>query len=60
MTLKEYIIKNKLTRENAALLFGVQRMTIYNWLNGVSIPTRRTMAKINEITNGAVAPKNWF
>lgn len=59
MTLKEYLVNNKLT---ARWVAGKCRVTISaarKWVQGIRIPRLATMKIINKITNGEVSFDDW-
>jgi len=56
--LKEYL-DNKSVSEFARDL-GVDRTTVYYWMQGRSIPRPETIIHIEKITGGAIRPGDWY
>ena len=59
MKLSEYINEETSVADFAALI-GVTRQTVYIWLGGKAYPTRRSMKRIVEATDGAVTANDFF
>lgn len=60
MTLDQYLKSNGLTQSAFAALIGVDQTTIHRMLASGQIPSKPTMIKIVEKTNGAVTPNDFF
>lgn len=55
MTLKDYLIQNRLSLKAFADICGVSAPTILRARDGVNMPSRRTLRAIVEATNGEVS-----
>lgn len=60
MTLGEWMSKHGYSDERMAKLAGVSGATINRLRRGVNKPTSQTLAKLGEVTNGAVNITSFF
>lgn len=60
MQLKEWREANKLSRDDAAELIGVSRVTLWRWESGRSMPVEREMRAVLNATDGVVTPNDFF
>jgi transcriptional regulator with XRE-family HTH domain len=60
MKLINFLKSNKTSREDFALLIGVNTMALDRYLSGERIPRQTTMAKIVSITQGCVQPNDFY
>jgi hypothetical protein len=59
MTLKEYLVKNKLTSRWVASKTEVTISAARKWVQGTRIPRLPAIKKIRKITNGEVSFDDW-
>lgn len=59
MTLKEYLETTKTRQEDFAALIGVRQGTISRLANGGRWPSRETIVRVAEATNGLVSISDW-
>ena len=60
MELKSYLDEQSLTCDFFAKLVGVTERAVIKWRRGERIPRPEHLKKINEITDGAVGPNDFF
>ena len=60
MQLKAWREANKLSRDDAAELIGVSRVTLWRWESGRSMPVEREMRAVLAASDGAVTPNDFF
>lgn len=60
MRLKKWLKENSMTYEMFKERIGVSVVTITSWCGGSKIPQLRHMREIYKITDGAVAPKDFY
>ena len=60
MKLSEYIRTNFQNQEAFAFLIGVSQATVSRYLSDEFIPSKKTMEKIKEVTNGEVQPNDFY
>jgi transcriptional regulator with XRE-family HTH domain len=58
--LKKYRIDNGLSMERMGELVGVQKATVWKWERGVATPRPAHLAKIRDLTHGAVTPNDFI
>lgn len=59
MKLKDYLEKEGLKLEKFAKKIGKSRVTLYRWLNGITMPDELQQKAIEKITKGQVTLKDW-
>lgn len=59
MTLKEYLETTKTRQEDFAALIGVRQGTVSRLANGERWPSRETIVRVAEATNGLVSISDW-
>lgn len=60
MTLGAWIVSTKTPDNVFARQIGVSRVTLFRFKTSRRIPDQPTMAKIFEVTKGAVTPNDFF
>ena len=60
MELKEFLQTEDVAVPAFAEEMGVRPWTIYRYIRKERKPTEEQMAKIYKLTNGKVAPNDWF
>lgn len=61
MTLREYILKNKLSRAEAAELFDISVTSVHQYINDVGrFPRPDVMLRIKQKTNGEVTETDFM
>lgn len=60
MKLESYLEKTKTSVADLAALLGVKRQTVYSYLRKEKIPSADTMARVVEVTGGAVTPNDFY
>lgn len=60
MTLHEFLVANGLTEEWVVAEVPAHPVTVHNWRRHIKTPSNPKIRRIAEITNGQVAPADWF
>ena len=60
MKLKDWLTERGMPQAEFARRVGVNRTTLYQWLNGIAHPNYKNYLKIKEITNGQVKYEEIF
>ena len=60
MTLAQYLAENAITQVAFAKSAGIATSTVSRYLTGEIAPTLAQMARIAEVTQGAVQPNDWL
>lgn len=60
MTLQDYLTKSGTKRSELARALGVSAVSIHRYLKLGAIPPAPTMLKIFEVTDGQVAPNDFY
>lgn len=60
MTLNEWLDETKTTEKAFAEAIGKTQQSVNRYRNGLQFPDLRTMAKITELTCGAVRTEDFF
>lgn len=58
--LKKYLKNNNITQKKFAELIGVDKMTLWRYVQGSRIPKPKIMQKIFELTNGQVTANDFY
>lgn len=59
-TLKKYLKNNNITQKDFAELLGVDKMTLWRYVQGTRIPKPKIMQKIFELTKGEVTANDFY
>ena len=59
MTLREYMIQNKMTAEMFSVISGMSINSVWRYMNG-GLPSIQTAVSIEDCTNGQVKVRDWL
>lgn len=60
MKLKEYRTATNMTQKQLAALLGVSELTVLKYEDGSTLPSKKVMQRIYEMTRGAVMPNDFY
>lgn len=60
MTLKDYLSKRDISQAAFAALIGKTQATVNRYVQGERFPDKKTILRIEEVTDGSVRPADWF
>lgn len=60
MTLHEYLAANSIAEAAFAARLGVSQVTVHRYVKGDRFPDKQTILKIEELTDKAVKPADWY
>ena len=60
MKLESYLENTNTSVATLAAAIGVKRQTVYSYLRKEKIPSADTMARVVEVTGGAVTPNDFY
>jgi transcriptional regulator with XRE-family HTH domain len=60
MSLSFYLEKHQLSYEEFGALIGVTGTTVYRYVKGDRLPTRKVMAKIANATSGKITANDFY
>lgn len=60
MTLKDWLDQTRTNQTHFSRLIDVDRITVWRWLQGHSVPSSGTIMEIDRATEGAVTLSDWY